>query len=396
MEEWKELYQEIEEALEEKFTELRRSIVKNLSHLVLALVILLRTPRGWYGKLSLSGISRGMRTEGQVKARYKRLHRFLDNPCFKMEDLSSGLLELVVGEETPSLLPLIVDQTALGDIQVITGSYAVEGRSIPLVMATFEYGELKESQNILEEDFLRKLATSMPKGIQVVWIMDRGYARVSLLISCRQEEWLYIIRGRSAVKVQYQEQGRVHRMGLGRLRHRQGVARRYRNVLYHGIKKERVDVIVYRERGFKEPWFLLVPPDSEDLLPTDLVISWYRTRMRIEVSFRDFKSWLGVRGLHLKVRRTKRLCRLLAALIIGYILLLALGISQLGQQLRQEVEVLRRRARHGTRRTLSVLSIALMVLTDSSLLSRHNLACILVSCVLSLRQGQAFLSLLPS
>ncbi len=83
MEEWRELYQEIEDTLEEKFTELRRSVVKNLSHLVLALVILLRTPRGWYGKLSLSGISRGMRTEGEVKARYKRLHRFLDNPLFQ-------------------------------------------------------------------------------------------------------------------------------------------------------------------------------------------------------------------------------------------------------------------------------------------------------------------------
>lgn len=163
----------------------------------------------------------------------------------------------------------------------------------------------------------------------------------------------------------------------------------------HGIKKERVGVIVYRERGFKEPWFLLVPPDSEDLLPTELVISWYRTRMRIEVSFRDFKSWLGVRELHLKVRRTKRLCRLLAALIIGYILLLALGTSRLGQQLRQEVESLRLRARHGTQRTLSVLSIALMVVTKTFLLSRSNMVCVLVSCVLSLRQGQAFLSLLP-
>jgi len=201
-----------------------------------------------------------------------------------------------------------------------------------LVMATFEYRELKESQNVVEEDFLRTLAASIPEGIQVVWIMDRGYARVSLLISCRQQQWLYIIRGRSAVKVQYQERGRVYRMGLGRLRHRQAEARRYRNVLYHGIKKERVDVIVYRERGFKEPWFLLVSPDSEDLLPTDLVLRWYRTRMRIEVSFRDFKSWLGVRGLHLKVRRTKRLGRLLAALVIGYILLLALGSSPAAEQ----------------------------------------------------------------
>jgi len=391
MDEWKEFYREIEDTLEEKFAGLRKTVVKNLAHLVIALLIVLRTPRGWYGKLSLNGISRGMCTEGQPKARYKRLHRFLDNPHFQSEQLSSGLLELVVGKKIPSLLPLIVDQTAIGDIQVITGSYPVEGRSIPLAMATFEYRELKTSQNILEKEFLKKLAEAAPKGRQVVWIMDRGYGRATLLVDCRQEKWLYIIRGRSQVTVQYQEQGTLRRVGLGRLPHRQGVARRYRNVLYHGIIKERGDVIVYRERRFKEPWFLLVPPDSEDLLPTDMILSWYRARMRIEVSFRDFKSWLGVRGLRLKVRRTQRLSRLLAALAIGYILLLALGSSQLGNQLRKHLEILRRKKRHGTRRTLSVLSIALIAVTDSFLLNRTNLMSVLADCLMRMREGQVFL-----
>lgn len=391
MDEWKEFYREIEDTLGDKFTDLRKTVVKNLAHLVIALVIVLRTPRGWYGKLSLNGISRGMSTEGQPKARYKRLHRFLDNPHFRTEQLSSGLLELVVGKKIPFLLPLIVDQTAIGDIQVLTGSYPVEGRSIPLATATFEYRELQASQNVAEEDFLVKLSASTPKKTRVVWIMDRGYARVSLLIFCRKQGQLYIIRGRSHVKVQYQEQGKVVQMSLGRLRHRQGEARRYRNVLYHGIKKERVDVIVYRERGFKEPWFLLVPPDSEDLLPTDMILSWYRARMRIEVSFRDFKSWLGVRGLRLKVRRTQRLSRLLAALAIGYILLLALGSSRLGNQLRKQLEILRRKARHGTRRTLSVLSIALIAMTDSFLLNQTNLMSVLAECLMRMREGQVFL-----
>lgn len=93
-----------------------------------------------------------------------------------------------MGKEIPSLLPLIVDQTAMGDIQVITGSYPVEGRSVPLVMATFEYAELKTSQNVLEKQFLSKLAESAPKGSQVVWIMDRGYGRATLLVDCRQEK----------------------------------------------------------------------------------------------------------------------------------------------------------------------------------------------------------------
>jgi len=52
-----------------------------------------------------------------------------------------------------------------------------------------------------------------------------------------------------------------------------------------------VDVVVYRERGFKEPWFLLAPAGKEDILPTEKVVELYRRRMNIEVTFRDILSF---------------------------------------------------------------------------------------------------------
>jgi len=387
--EWRDLQAEVETTLRETFGDIRATVRKNLAALVIGLVMVLRTPRGWYGRLSLSGISRAMPTRGQVAARYKRLHRFLDNTHFRTEQLSSGLLRLAAGESCPSLVPVLVDQTAVGDIQVLTGSYPVEGRAIPLAMATFEYGELPSSQNRLEEDFLRRLAGGLPREVRFVWVMDRGYGRASLLALCRQEQWLFVIRGRATVTVEYQEEGKVKRASLGRLPHRQGVACRYRKVLYQGTKKERIDIIVYREKGFKEPWFLLVPADSEEMLPTDAVVQLYRSRMRIETSFRDFKSWLGVRGLRLKVRKAERLNRLLTGLALGYILLLALGAGRLAQQLRRELEILRKHARHGTRRTLSRLFVALLVVTDPLLLSLSNLTQMIKDCLLALRCGQA-------
>ena len=393
--EWRDLQGEVETTLRETFGDIRATVRKNLAALVIGLVMVLRTPRGWYGRLSLSGISRAMPTRGQVAARYKRLHRFLDNPHFRTEQLSSGLLRLAAGESCPSLVPVLVDQTAVGDIQVLTGSYPVEGRAIPLAMATFEYGELPSSQNRLEEDFLRRLAGGLPREVRFVWVMDRGYGRASLLALCRQEQWLFVIRGRATVTVEYQEEGKVKRASLGRLPHRQGVACRYRKVLYQGTKKERIDIIVYREKGFKEPWFLLVPADSEEMLPTDAVVQLYRSRMRIETSFRDFKSWLGVRGLRLKVRKAERLNRLLTGLALGYILLLALGAGRLAQQLRREMEILRKHARHGTRRTLSRLFVALLVVTDPLLLSLSNLTQMIKDCLLDLRSGQATKAAIP-
>jgi len=158
-------------------------------------------------------------------------------------------------------------------------------------------------------------------------------------------------------------------------------------VLYHGQMKVCLDLVILREKGFAEPWYLLVPPDSEEWLSTDAVVQLYRSRMRIETSFRDFKSWLGVRGLRLKGRRAERLNRLLMGLALGYVLLLALGTSRVGQQLRREMEILRRNARHGTRRTLSDLFLALLVLSDVWLFSPANLKTLIGECLRAIRSG---------
>lgn len=381
MDDYQEGYQQIRDILKQQFPNLRLSVVKNLSHFTIALVMLLRTPRGWYGKLSLSGIARVLATEGSAKSRYKRVSRFLDNIQFKMADLSCCLIRIATGTETPSLLPLIVDQTEMSDTQVITASCPTKGRAIPVASVTFEHGKIKDSQPIIEESFLEKLADSVPKNLRLLWIMDRGYTRVSLLKACKNHGWFFIIRGKRNVIIEYQENGKVCRKSVGRLKHRQGKAIRYRNVLYKDNGKENIDIVVYRGKGFKEPWFLLMPANSQDILSTEAAVDYYRSRMNIEVNFRDFKSQLGARGLSLKARKTERLDRILAVMIIAYIVLLVLGAGPLGMSLRKQLEIVRTRCRHGTKRTLSVLSIALMAISDSFLLTRPELIRRLVLCL---------------
>src|SRR5207253_3376966 len=53
----------------------------------------------------------------------------------------------------------------------------------------------------------------------------------------------------------------------------------------------------------------LIQPDSEAWLPTEEVVRLYRQRMQIEQCFRDWKSHLGLRGLHLQVQKSERLLR---------------------------------------------------------------------------------------
>jgi len=383
---------ELKEILEKEFPSLRKTVTRNLTCLIFALILLLRTYRGWYGRLTLSGIARCLPSKGTGKSRYKRLTRFLDNKNFQMINLSKDLIHLIYEEE--GFLPVIIDQTAIGDVQVISANVPTEGRSIPTAISTFEYRKIETSQNLLEEEFLSFVSSQLPKELKIVEIADRGYGKSVLLKNRLKRGELFIIRGKRDVIVHYKENGKTYHRSLGRLKYSLGKPRRYRNCLYQGRKEIKVDVIVYRERSFKEPWFLLVPSGKEDILPTERIVELYRRRMNIEVTFRDFKSQLGVRGLSLKVRKGERLDRLLGAMVLTYILLLVLGISEIGKYLRKRIEIPRSKARHGTRKTLSVLTISLFAISDTFLLARDNLINILTECFNWLAREKVFL--LPS
>jgi len=379
---------EFRESLQKEFPSLRKTITRNLTCLIFALILLLRTHRGWYGRLTLSGISRCFPSEGKAKSRYKRLCRFLDNEGFQMMMLTRDLIRLIHKEG--NLLPVIVDQSAIGDVQVISANVPDEGRSIPIAIYTFQYGQIKKSQNLIEEEFLTKLSSCLPEGIRIVRIMDRGYTKARLIKNRLQRKELFILRARRDVTCTYRENGKTYRKGIGRLRHRLGKPRRYRDCLYQGNEKIKVDIVVYREKTFKEPWFLMVPSGMEDTLPTELVVTFYRRRMRIEVTFRDFKSHLGLRGLSLKVRKGKRLDRLLAAMALVYILLLVLGKGKIGKFLRKIIEVPRSKARHGTKRSLSCLTVSLFAISDTFLLTRDNLVSTLTECFNLLQRKEVF------
>jgi hypothetical protein len=192
-----------------------------------------------------------------------------------------------------------------------------------------------------------------------VFVLDRGYARASLLRYLRSLNIPFIVRGRSNTIVRVG----AERLSLGRLAHRIGRACRYTNVAYHLTSREPIDVVVFHDPTFKEPWFLLVPAGSTAQLPTDEVVDLYRERMHIELTFRDWKTHLGIRGLRLEADIAPRLGRLLLALSIAYVLAVLLGAGPLAARVRAHTEVLRSTPRHGTRRRLSALSIGILALS---------------------------------
>lgn len=356
-----ELLSVLQPALRRAFFTLSRTVQKNLAVLTAAFLHLLGAARGGYGRLSLGTLYRLLPTSGTPHAREKRLHRFLKNPRLDPRGVSEGLARLIFGPRGQGLWPIVFDQTKSGATQALLAGVPLEGRVLPLAVYTFDYPWQETacpSQNHLEHVFLLDVEGALPAGVRGVFIGDRGYARAALLRQSASEGRLYVIRGRAGTRIHYQ--GRS--LKLHQLPHPVGDPVRYREVRYQAREQIGVDVVAFHDPQFREPWWLLLPPHSEGLLPTATVVALYRERMQVEQSFRDFKTHLGWRGLQLRVQVAERTGRLLLAFCIAYSLALVLGLSPEAAQARADLEIPRRRPRHHTCRTLSVLSIATLML----------------------------------
>jgi hypothetical protein len=362
--------------LEARFHRLSKPVRTNLAVLTMAFLRVLSTSRSGNGRLSLALLARALATVGTPHAREKRLHRFLKNPRLDYLTVASSLGDILLADRE-GLCPVIVDQTKSGSAQALVAAVPYAGRALPLACYTFAYplAELMPtSQNQLEHIFLLEVEESLPPRVTPVWIADRGYARSALLEESASEGRLYIIRGRTGTIITYQSR----RMKLRQLKSMPCRAIRYNDVLYHAKRQVRVDVIVYHEPHYKEPWYLLVPATACAVMTTEVVVRLYRERMQIEQSFRDFKTHLGMRGLKLQIDVAARMGRLLLAFCLAYVLCVLIGESPLGQQARVAFEIPRRTPRHGTTRTLSALMIAMVMLShpdwvQQSLLLLHKL-----------------------
>lgn len=378
------------EKLSNHFTGMKKPVIKNIKEIIIALILFLRAPRGWYGRMTIMAIARCMRTEGSVKTKHKRLNRFLTNESFQSDKTAASLFAMIEqqamieNEPIEDMIPTLIDQTDISGVQVITASIPYKGRSLPFAQTTFEYKEnVVCNQNNIEKGFFILLQEAAGKMKSLVFIMDRGYAQADYFVFFNERKQLYLIRACNNVMIEYIYRGKPKRIILERLRFRKGKPTRYTNVKYHNKMKVPVNIVIYQEKGFKEPWFLIVPPGSEEILPSSLVVNLYRSRMNIEVKFRDFKSMLGLRGLKFKVSRAEKLARLLVCIALAYIILLLLGDCDVAKQFRKQIEVVRIKKRHGTRKTLSILAVALFMTSDTYLLTLPNMLFLLTSIISS-------------
>jgi len=336
----------------------RITILKNIALLTHALLTLFQGARGGNGWLSQAAVARCLPLEMGPKGRQLRLFRFLTNRRLVPETLIPLHVALVCGlQSVRERLPMILDQTTLRGIQTLLMGLVFEGRVLPVAFSCFTYRTIQKSQNILEHALILAVMSCFPVESRPLLVMDRGYARAALLLKLLREGIPFLVRAKRNVLVYYQGKARA----LGRFPVKTGQIQFY-SVLYHSKQKIPLNLIIFRGKGYKETWYLLIPEDIP-LSPKE-VIGLYARRMSIEQGFRDWKTHLGVRGLVFYCDDpAPRLTRLLLAFSLAYLLCLALGASGEAPSVRAFVEIPRRKSRHGTRRTLSSLSIGILRLS---------------------------------
>lgn len=334
-------------------------LILNISIMAVAMLVLWRGARSGNGHITLCALARTMPLDTSEKAREKRLDRLLKNKHLEGPEMTPFLVLMALGNNPPPWIPIVVDQTTINGVETIMAGILLAKRVLPVAFCCFTYEDIRKSQNSIEYGLIAMVAASLPFGCKPLFVMDRGYGRVAMFLELKKLGIPYLIRVKKKVSVTVDGKKKL----AGRLYRRRSKPRRYTNILYHGEKKEPVDLVIFHHPEFKEPWYLVAPPNSEGLLPTEEVVDLYSARMHIELTFRDWKTHLGLRGLRLETDKAMRLSRLLLTLTAAYILAVLMGAVTAAKKVRRLYEILRRTPRHGTRRRLSALSIGILMLS---------------------------------
>jgi len=298
---------------------LRLSQAKTLAHLVEAAC---RASRA-----TLSALGRCLAGPDAAKHRIKRAWRFCANQRVHAADVCPALIRRLTRRRKKPLL-VALDWTDVRSFHTLMAAAVLKGRAVPLLWASYTDGQLHRSQNSFEEGLLRLLVDSLPAGVRVILLADRGFGRTELARTCHELGLRYLIRIKPDVHVR-------HRDYTGKLCDypvKKGIWRVLSGAEYRSDRAVRLNVVIRWKRGLParrdEPWFLMTDLAGNAVQLTDL----YARRMAVEELFRDGKD--GRYGLGLgqtQVTTTARLDRLILILALALILLTGLGLVARGR-----------------------------------------------------------------
>jgi hypothetical protein len=228
----------------------------------------------------------------------KRLRRFLSNGRLTtgMEGTYQRLsyLALAVSDAPGRLVPILVDLTYMHPYAFLVASVNKGGRALPIGWHAFRrdlVGEAVKSENQLIDRLMAEVLARIPQSLTAVIVADREFARATFFRALQQLGRDFVVRVDRTTWVHHTS----YVGAMGKLALAPGMHMRWLPQSAYG-QEERVPInlLVVWKRGYAEPWLL-----ATSLADPKLVFPLYRSRMKIEHGFRDWKT-------HLRLRHTLR------------------------------------------------------------------------------------------
>jgi hypothetical protein len=313
---------------------LRQTRLENLQLLVYGLL------RG--RSCALSRMARFLPLPTSHNHRLRRLWRFLRNPHFLPEQVYPQLIRALAPCWPAQLpLPLALDWTCAAGYELLVAALPWRGRALPwwAYACRKNWKGLGTSRNCLEHAFIAAVTSALRAvRLRLVWIADRGFARLNLFQFLEELGVDFCIRVNSKTKILWQGQ----KVLLKDLALRPGQSLWLEGVIYRPEGRPfergglRVNLLVAWKRAKKQPqqglppWYVVTTLES-----AGQAWAYYRRRMRIDEGFRDWKQRLGLKQA--AVSRVERMARLLVGLVLATLVLALLGLFGLPAGFRRAV-----------------------------------------------------------
>lgn len=202
------------------------------------------------------------------------------------------------------------------------------GRATPLLWKTVRTDQLKHARSLHEWELLVRLQHTLPPGVQVTVIADRGFFDTQLLeFLAVRLGFGYLIRMRGNIRVTSQggecKPARAW-VGAG------GKARLLRGATVTGWHYPVPTVVCVQAQGMKAPWCLV---SSDPAATSAALTAYYAKRWGVECHFRDTKVerlGLGLESTRTTTPERRDRLLLLSALAIALMTLLGRAGESLG------------------------------------------------------------------
>ena len=159
------------------------------------------------GSLAIHAIGSGLSLANGLERKHavKQVDRLLTNTKLNVWSLFDDWVPYVVGERTEIVVSMDWTEFDADDHSTLVISLQTNhGRSTPLLWKTHRKSLLKGQRNAHEKELLTKLKQTLPEGIFVTVVADRGFGYMELFERLEQElGFAYLIRFKGNVLVGY-------------------------------------------------------------------------------------------------------------------------------------------------------------------------------------------------